>query len=244
MSRLVIAPGAAQLLDTPFMTLLRQVLDEVTPVRGLVLVDGPVGTGKTTAVRHVVPQLGIEHTYDQLDARPGSAQIVRILLRQFDSSVPERLPRDETKRRLQLRLAEKNRIVVLDEAHKLDRDAVDQIITLHDHPDANFTLVMCGARVLERLAAFEEFMSRAAIAVPFQRLSGELLLATLNRYHPLLAATDDALLNQLDARHIHGNLRNWAHFTFLAYNRTADLDAGIDAKTAAVCLALMPGMTS
>lgn len=238
MSTRVVAPGAAELLETPFLALLRDALAEMAEVHGLIVVDGPVGTGKTTAVRNVTPEFDIPMVYNRLGARPGTAKVLRHLLSHFET-VPQRLPSDEAERRLYQRLAERDRVVVVDEAQKLGRDGIDALVDLHDHDNARFTLVMCGAEVARRLAPFEEFASRTARVVRFHRLTGQELLDTLASYHPMLAATDPTLLTRLDERHMKGNLRNWAFFTHAAYNRVEDPDAGVDEPTALVSLAAM-----
>jgi DNA transposition AAA+ family ATPase len=238
MSPRILAPGARELLETPFLQLLRDALDEMTEVHGLILVDGPVGTGKTTAIRNLTPDLGLPVVYNRLGSRPGTAKVLRHLLSHFET-VPLRLPSDEAERRLYERLAERDRVVVVDEAQKLGRDGIDALVDLHDHDEARFTLVMVGARVAERLAPFEEFASRTARVVRFHRLAGQELLDTLTLYHPMLAATDRSLLTRLDERHMKGNLRNWAFFTHAAYNRLEDSSQGVDEETALVCLAVM-----
>ncbi len=171
-------------------------------------------------------------------SNPAIAKVPRHLLSHFES-VPLRLPSDEAERRLYERLGERPRIVVVDEAQKLGRDGIDALVDLHDHDDARFILVMCGAEVASRLAPFEEFASRVSRVVRFHRLSGRELLDTLAAYHPMLAATDPTLLTRLDERHMRGNLRNWAFFTHAAYNRLEDPDAGVDEATALVSLAAM-----
>lgn len=238
MSPEVVAPGATKLLDTPFLALLRDALSEMVEVHGLILIDGPVGTGKTTAVRSVAPELGVPVIYNRLGARPGTAKVLRHLLSELEP-VPGRLASDEAQRRLYDRLAETDRIIIVDEAQKLGRDGIDTLVDLHDHDKARFTLVMCGASVERRLADFEEFSSRTARVVRFHRLRGEELLDTLAKYHPLLAGTDRALLTRLDERHMKGNLRSWAFFTHAAYNRVADDATGLDEDTALVSLAAM-----
>lgn len=238
MSARVVAPGATELMRTPYLTLVRDTLDEMAEAHGLVVIDGPVGTGKTTAIQGVAPELGIPVVYNRLGARPGTTKVLRNLLSSFDT-VPLRMSGDEAERRLHDRLSERDRIVVVDEAQKLGRDGIDALVELHDHSESRFTLVMVGAQVEAKLAAFEEFSSRISRVVRFERLTGAALLATLDAYHPLLATTDSDLLTRLDQRYLKGSLRNWAFFTHAAYNRLPDGQTSIDEETAKICLAAM-----
>lgn len=242
MSSVVEAAGA-QLVRTPYFTVCEQLLGEVTDVDGLMAVDGQPGTGKTTAVRTVTDASGLPVLWARLGPRPGTAKVVRQLLTLLGENTAGYAHAGEYERRLVERLSERPRILVVDEAQKLGRDGFDQLIDVHDAPGAQFTLVLLGAGVLDRLAPFPECDSRVARRVLFQPLTGATLLDTLHDYHPLLAGTDPALLRRIDARFAHGRLRRWAQFTHAAANRLDDDAAGVDEQTAAVCVAAIAGAT-
>lgn len=216
-----VAPPDAATVSLPFHTDLEEAVEEMTAVSGMVIVDGPSGSGKTYGTQRACAATGVSTVTLRLGPRPGTAKVVRAIFAQLTGTAPPRMA-DTTERQVEELLAEQSRILVVDEAQKLGRDGVDQLVHLLEHPQAQFTLVLVGARLLQRLADHEEFLGRAGRTVLFQRLRDDALVEYLTAYHPLLARTAPDLLRHIDNRRFRGNLRRWAQFTHAAYNRVDD----------------------
>jgi hypothetical protein len=159
----------------------------------------------------------------RLGPRPGTAKVVASIYADVTKHAPPRRS-TEAERLLEQVLAERPRVLVIDEAQKLGRGGIDQLIHLHEHPDAQFTLVLVGMGLGRVLGEHEELDGRFGRSVAFERLRDDALLDWLTRYHPLLARTDPAVLRRIDNRYWHGNLRRWAQTAHAAHNRVENPD--------------------
>ncbi|MGY1838430.1 MULTISPECIES: AAA family ATPase [unclassified Modestobacter] len=218
-----IAPPGAATVPLPFHDELEDALTEMVDVAGAVAVHGPTGVGKTFSIQLVSARLGVPTVITRLGPRPGTTKVVRRIYADVTGHTPP-LRAADAERRLEEVLGERPRILVVDEAQKLGRAGIDQLIHLHEHPDAQFTLVLIGMGLQVTLDAHEELDGRFGRSVAFQRLRDDALLAWLAAYHPLLARTAPDLLRRTDNRHWKGNLRRWAQTAHAAYNRVADPD--------------------
>lgn len=220
--RYVAPPGAATVV-LPWHAELEDALAEMVPYAGAISVDGPSGSGKTFATQLACARIGVPAVTTRLGPRPGTAKTVRNIFADVTGhTAPGRSA--DVERLLEHVLAEKPRVLIIDEAQKLGRSGIDQLIHLHEHPGAQFTLVMVGMGLTSVLAAHEELEGRFGRAVSFQRLRDDALLGWLAAYHPLLARTAPELLRSVDNRHWKGNLRRWAQYAHAAYVRVADPD--------------------
>lgn len=216
-----VAPPGAATVPLPFHDDLEDALSEMVDMAGAVAVDGKTGTGKSYALQLVCARLGVPTVTTRLGPRPGTTKTVNRIYADVTGHAPPRRALD-AERVLEQVLAERPRILVIDEAQKLGRSGIDQLIHLHEHPDAQFTLVLVGMGLAAILDAHEELDGRFGRSVAFERLRDDALLAWLGAYHPLLARTDPGLLRRTDNRHWKGNLRRWAQTAHAAYTRVAD----------------------
>lgn len=224
-ARYVAPPGAAT-VAMPWHEDLEDALAEMVPLAGAVAVDGPTGSGKTYATRLVGQRLAVPVVTTRLGPRPGTAKVIRSIYADVTGhSVPGRSA--DVERLLEHVLAEKPRVLVIDEAQKLGRAGIDQLIHLHEHPGAQFTLVLVGMGLARLLDAHEELDGRFGRSIAFQRIRDDALLEWLTAYHPLLARTAPDLLRSVDNRFWRGNLRRWAQFTHAAWTRLEDPDRDV-----------------
>jgi hypothetical protein len=157
----------------------------------------------------------------RLGPRPGTTKVVRSIYADVTGhTAPGRSA--DVERLLEHVLAERPRVLVIDETQKLGRAGIDQLIHLHEHPGARFTLVLVGMGLARLLDGHEELDGRFGRSVAFERIRDDELLAWLTAYHPLLARTDPNLLRRVDNRYWKGKLRRWAQFTHAAYTRLED----------------------
>lgn len=215
------APPDAATVPLPFQEELTHALAEMVSVAGAVAVDGMTGTGKTFTTEEVCRRLPVSSHTVRLGPHPGTTKVVRNVYRELTGHAPPARG-TEAERQLEEVLAEKPRVLVIDEAQKLGRLGIDQLIYLHEHPDAQFTLVLVGIGLARVLGEHEELEGRFPRSVAFERLRDNALADWLTAYHPLLAHTDRELLRRIDNRYWKGNLRRWAQTAHAAYNRLAD----------------------
>src|SRR6266581_9692500 len=111
-------------------------------------------------------------------------------------------------------LARRPRVVVIDEAQRLNRECIECLRHLHDHPATTFALLLVrGDGCWEVLSREPMLRSRIYRRVTFRPLESREVLDVLPRYHRLYQHVDGELLLFIDDNFAHGNFRNWASFT-------------------------------
>ena len=114
-------------------------------------------------------------------------------------------------------LAEERRVLVIDECQNLRNLWHQQLRSLHDCGDADFALLLVGGvNAATTLKRDMQLWSRTGMRMTFEALSGDELIKVLRELDPILAATDEDLLLDIDGRDCRGNLRNWTKFLELA----------------------------
>ena len=150
-------PGAAT-LPTRQYQMTGQIIDDLIAESATGVVHGPAGTGKTYAV-----QAALERLRDAAPpGPPGSPGQVGVCTLAFPAKPTMRLVADElltaltgaaparSRNRFQLiaaltdLLSGPRRLVVIDEAQRLNGDCIELIRHLHDHPHTRFALLYVG----------------------------------------------------------------------------------------------------
>src|SRR5690606_6445354 len=84
---------------------------------------------------------------------------------------------------------------------------------LHDRGAGGFPLFLVGGeQCADTLKSDPQLADRVGNWVEFAPLKGDELHRVLASYHPLLANSDRALLDQIDATYARGRFRRWAAF--------------------------------
>jgi DNA transposition AAA+ family ATPase len=170
---------------------------------------GPAGTGKTHSLRYFCETSGFESVFVTAAPSPQRKEIFEEILLAITGQVPTESTRG-LRRHCEELLAERQRVLVVDECQNLSWLWHAQLRNLHDHPEAKFALLLSGGFGAEKtLQRDQQLWSRVRMRVKFDKLTGQELLNTLHELDPLLAATDDDLLQQIDQRDCRGNLRDW-----------------------------------
>lgn len=173
---------------------------------------GSAGCGKTYALEAFLAGLDRRQVAIAAAPNPSPKQIFEEILIELTGTVD-----DMTTARLRRHcievLADTRPLVAIDEAQNLSPLWLRQLRSLHDEGRRSWPLLLVGGRdCLDRLDANPALKSRAALRVEFGPLRGEILHTTLAALHPILANTTRPLLEQVDDRFGHGNLRNWSEF--------------------------------
>ena len=138
-------------------------------------------------------------------------EILLALTGTFDDVSERHLRRDCT-----LLLAERPRALIVDECQNLTPLWHQQLRELHDATRGFALLLSGGTNGAKRIQRYEEIWSRLRMKAYFEPLTGQELINVLRTYHPMLAATDEQLLLDIDAKDCRGNFRNWNHVLELA----------------------------
>ncbi|MEV4251706.1 ATP-binding protein [Spirillospora sp. NPDC049652] len=229
MPRHFVALTGAATLQTPQYQLTGQIIDDLIKVSATGVVHGVAGTGKTFAV-----EAHLERLREREQARPGTRkapQVVTCTLA-FPSKPTMRLVADEllkaltgtpaprSRNRFYLtaalieQLSGPRRLVVVDEAQRLNGDCIELLRHLHDHPDTRFALLYVGGDGCWEVLSREPMLaSRVFRRLPFTKLERAKVPALMRGYHAIYRDADEALQTEVDEAYGKGMLRNWAVFT-------------------------------
>lgn len=258
-------PGARALTTRP-MKLFAGSAPFVQSIGGIMVVDGEPGHGKTNSVEGWRLALRERTTHIELGERPAGAEVVTRLLENLGIAYPPRAPAWKLKDVLCQGLAGVPAVLVIDEAQQLGISGMKMLRSLHDRPDACWTMVLVGVGLTSTISKHRELVSRVAATVNFSSLRPDELLSALPRYHPLFQGVSEELLLDCDATlgqigRGTGNLRSWAVLTGTAVSvlqgrglsvagdgALAALDprmtGAFDAKLAGICIGRLSGAGS
>jgi DNA transposition AAA+ family ATPase len=178
---------------------------------------GAPGTGKTYALRHYCATSEFETLYVTASPSPQRKEIYEEILLATVGSIPKAASARALRWHCEEVLAERPRVLVVDECQHLRHLWHQQLRSLHDHQSADFALLLVGGtNARTTLKRDPQLWSRVAMRVSFEALEGVELENVLHELHPVLANTESTLLADIDRRDCRGNLRNWATFLELA----------------------------
>ncbi|WP_141014464.1 AAA family ATPase [Nocardioides sambongensis] len=201
-----------RLVATPAVKDVRQTAGYVIPRAEGMLVHGPIGTGRSTAVKAYLQEQALP--WHWLDLSPGlsAKQLDTRLLRQVatdDVDLPQRDVQDD----LVDALAAQPRILVIRHAERLTTEAAGELQWLHDRPDAAWSLILIGNETVGTAIHRDPLLANAITGtVRVGPLKDRNLLSTLQSLHPLFLTADPQLLIRIDDKVCHGNLGHWTRF--------------------------------
>ena len=182
----------------------------------MAVVHGDAGLGKTFAVETALGQTDRPVLWATFPSRPTPRLIAATLL-ELLTGRPTRLDRFRAIHRLVELLADRDRLIVIDESQLLNGDCIELLRYVHDQPTTQFALVLVGGNGTWQVLSSEPMLaSRIFRRVRFQPLTRPEVLAQLPGYHPLYQTIDPELIGWIDDIFAHGNLRHWAAFTLSA----------------------------
>jgi type II secretory pathway predicted ATPase ExeA len=236
--------GAATVATEPLRLTHRAVAD-LRRARAMGVVHGDAGLGKTFAVEDAML------TSTEMAEACWMSVASGLTLRQLSLDLLGLLTRrrldttryNATYELIEL-LAERPRLLVLDESQRLSSDGIELLRHLHDHPATQFALLLVGGNGCWEVLSREPMLrSRIYRRIHFQPLSPQQVLQVLPGYHPLYAQTDPDLLSLVDESYAHGNRRAWASFTHTALELATQTGrAGLDEPLVRNVFALQGGV--
>lgn len=208
--------GAATLATAQFQLTARIVADLVA-CHATGVIHGAAGTGKTYAVEAALeslprgggPVARVTTCTLAFPARPTMRLVADELLRALTgTAVPHHRSRFYLTAALTGLLSGPPRLVVIDEAQRLNGDCIELLRHLHDHPDTRFALLYVGGDGCWEVLSREPMLrSRVFRRLPFQPLPRTQVPALIRSYHSIYGGAPDGLLLDIDdtyARHAAG----------------------------------------
>ncbi|MEV3986911.1 ATP-binding protein [Nonomuraea sp. NPDC049758] len=244
----------AATLETDQFTLARRIIGDLIDHLATGVVHGCAGTGKTFAVQAVLEDLragtgprgrtaALTLTFT---SKPTMRLVAEELLKALTGSAPRNRSRFYLIAALIDLLTGPPRLLVIDEAQRMNSDCLEQLRHLHDHPDTRFALLYVGGDGCWEVLSREPMLrSRVFRRLPFKPLDRAEVPALIRRYHPIYHGVADELLLDVDDTYAHGTLRDWAAFTHTAADLCRESGrAGVDAAIAANAYTLLGGGVS
>jgi hypothetical protein len=216
--------AGARIARVPATAAITRAAQLVIPSHEIAVISGEHGTGKSTALTaaladHAEPVITLV-----LPPRQSSRDIVRWLhtLVITSDDLPERDLQDD----LAEALAETPRIVVIEHAHRLSKEAAGQLQYLHARRGARWSLFLVGGPGTGN-AVTQDGLMRDAVCqtVIVQPLQGDALVQALQDMHDLFLGAGRDLLLVIDKAVCHGRLGAWARFLQVAVHLREQLVA-------------------
>jgi DNA transposition AAA+ family ATPase len=235
-------PKGAVHVPTKAFTLAQTVAALAVEGRQIAGFFGEPGTGKTHALRYFAKHSSVECVYITASPNPQRKEVFEEILLALTGTFDD-VPERQLRRDCATVLAERQRALVVDECQNLSVLWNQQLRELHDRTNAFALFLAGGSNAAQRIDRFAEIKSRIAMKVTFEPLAGQELLNVLGQYHPMLAATEDQLLLDVDAKDCRGNFRKWTHVLELALrlSTSAQHDRGLTPKIVKAVFAVRGG---
>jgi hypothetical protein len=203
----------ARLVKTPYWLLGRQAMQETVEARAIASITGPPGTGKSFLLCSVAPDLKLPFVRVEFDHRPTMLSITSYLLFKLTGERPRGSKHDLIEP-LVTELGRFPRVLLVDEAQRLNRECLDHLRMLHDHIDTDFALILAGGQgCWEVLGKDPQLRRRIYRPVFFRPLTPDEVLALIPELHPIWRRVSDSYITLIDVEFAGGLLGNWAAIT-------------------------------
>lgn len=204
----------ATTIPTGHLVLTRRTVADLGEALAMGTVHGDAGLGKTFAVEEATSSLQIPVIWTSFPSRPTMRLVAITLVEALTAAAAGERSRFHLTGKLVELLAQQDRLVVIDEAQRLNRECIEYLRHLHDHPATRFGLLLVGGDGCWQVLSREPMLrSRMYRRVVFKPLQGKELLAGIKSFHAIYADAPEDLVLFIDDYFAHGNLRNWASFT-------------------------------
>jgi len=192
-----------------------ELVTDIVELEAMGAIHGPAGTGKTFAVDQALEsQPEQDCVVTTFRSRPTTRFIRHELYSALGLGVSPPISPVETDRYLKDALAERFRLVVIDEAQWLNRECCEYLRHLHDDRRTRFALLFVGgAGCYEVLRREPMLSSRIYAHVRFAPLTAAQVAHVIPIYHDIYTGVPVGIIELVDRHFAHGNFRDWAKFT-------------------------------
>jgi len=212
-------------------------LIEAVRDRAMMLVTGSCGAGKSFAVARSVEAasnkfVDMDVAWLELATSVRGLALARDLFPQITGTQPTSgMQLRDLRHHMATYLGERHRVLVVDEAQHVTKEAMHLLRWLHDANQSNFGLVIVGTPMLARKLA-PELVSRVTAHVHIERLADQDAPTLLGSYHPIFTTAPAELLVSLNRTQARGEFRWWAKFLLRAHHYLPQLNGVLDAASA------------
>jgi hypothetical protein len=204
----------ASTIPTQHLLLTRRAVSDLSDACAMGAVHGDAGLGKTYAVEEALAGLGVPVAWTSFPGRPTMRLVATTLTELLTGAPAPGRSRFDITGMLVEELSHGRRLVVVDEAQRLNRECIEYLRHLHDHPRTCFALLLVGGDGCWQVLSREPMLrSRIYRRVVFRPLTAPQVLEGIRPFHPVYAEAADEVILFVDDYFGHGNLRNWAAFT-------------------------------
>lgn len=217
MSTTYYRPPGSNEITTKSIRLFRSGAREAIEMAGVLLVDGPLGAGKSTEMERFCANITQPAVHVELDNITSRGEILQRLLTALGVQHNPNAKPYALQKLLAATLAGQPWVIIVDEAQRLAVAAMNVLRTLHDRRGATWTLILVGSGVTNRVQRSPELRSRVSGKVPFRSIRVVDLGDVLAKYHDIYKGVPHDLLEAVDKQlrpdYGSGSLRGWALFT-------------------------------
>lgn len=234
-------PDAA-LLETNSLLLVARAIDDCVAARAMGVVHGVAGVGKTFSLEHHLAQRpALETVWIDSVQRPTMRRLAQELMFALTGAKPPGVRTDMLDELVAV-LSDTPRLVIIDEAQRLNHECIDFFRYLHDRRQTDFALILAGGNNCWEVLSREPMLrSRVWRRVHIRPMTEQAVLQHIPGYHPIYEDVDLELLVWIDERFAHGVLRDWAAFTKTAAALCAEQNRGLDRAIVRLVFALHGG---
>ena len=196
------------LVQTPGFVEATGVAGAVVRRNEIVVIDGPPGTGKTTAARHVANECGRPCAVVTIPGRVAPLDLLRLIHLGVTGAQHHGTRYQMTTDLLRV-LTAWGGVLVIDETHNSGVDGLKTIVHLYEGTGRRFAVVLVGSGVSGVVSQYRNLSTRVLATVHVKPLGGPPLMAAIKAMDARLAATPDHVLSRHNQRTCGGNLRRW-----------------------------------
>ncbi|WP_026912018.1 ATP-binding protein [Patulibacter minatonensis] len=206
----------ATLLRTPFWVIGRESLHQTVARQAICAITGPPGSGKTFLLDTVQPEFDRPVLRFEPEEDPTMLSITEQMLFELTGDEGGKRASKHKKVRPLIEALRTPKIVIVDEAQRMDRRCLDHLRYLYEHRESDFCLILAGGEgCWARIGAEPHLRRRVYRHTAFRYLNLDEVRTLLPKYHAVWK-TEQRVIDVIDSHFAQGMAGNWASITVTA----------------------------